>query len=584
MKKKLSLVLMVFVVASMMLSACAPQATPESKPETAPAAETSAPAAAAPTESKPAEAAPTQAEAPKDEPVKGGSVRFAIVEESRGLDPVLAMRRFSDSALHFYDSLVYRDVEGNYLPGLAEKWEVNSDATEFTFYLRKDVKFQDGTPLNAEAVKYHFDRVRGKDWCCANAYQYTGPNYKETEVVDEYTVKVKFSAPWGPFNYYMSMMDVTAIPSMKAAEEKGRDLNLSPVGSGPFKFVEWVPQSHIKAERNPDYAWAPEMFENKGAPYIDDLTIKFITDRSTLVACLESGDCDIVKDPNYTDLVRLKNDPAYKIDRIQQTGVPFSFTFNTVRWPTSELEVRKAINLAIDRERVSKAAFLGMRDPFYTVLAEATPEVWMGAKDLIYFKPEDATKVLTDAGWVDTDKDGILEKDGKPLELDMYVFGSQEANPSVIAAESMQADLKEIGMKVNIQVRPWDDQSLIAAKKEHNLINFDMPTPDASVLGVLFNSREAPREGSYGMGFSWFHEANPEAGAALDTLLNDGDNAPTLEARQQKYIEAQKIIAENYLFLPVAQGYTNYILNAKLQGVKYNLAGHAYFNDAWFSK
>ena len=516
-------------------------------------------------------------------PIMGGVVRYAIAEESRGLDPVQSTRRFSDSGAHFYDALVYQTPDGEYHGGLATSWEVNEDATEYTFHLRDDVTFQDGTKFNAEVVKAHYDRIHDPEWCCGNAFEYTKP-YVETRVDDEYTATVVFSEPFGAFQYFVSIMDVSGMVSPTAIDTCGKEVNTLPAGSGPFKFVEWIPQTQITAVRNEDYNWAPDFFDHSGAPYVDGLEVKFIPDLTTMVACLEAGDCDIIKSPNAIDIIRLQNDPRFHLERTRQTGVPFSFTFNTLRWPTSEFEVRKAVNLAIDRARVSQAAYLGTKDPFYSVLADASPEMWEGAKDLFYYAPDEAKAVLAEAGWADTDGDGVVEKDGKACELDMYVFGSQEANSAVVAAESMQADLAKVGIKVNILVRPWDDQSLIAAKKEHNLINFDMPSPDASVLSTLFHSKEAPVEGSYGMGFSWFHEVNADEAAKLDKILDDAGNASTLEERNELYQEAQKIIGENYLLMPVVQGYTDYLVSAKLHGVKYNMSGHAFFNDAWLEK
>ena len=518
-----------------------------------------------------------------DKAKMGGVIRFAIAEESRGLDPVTSHRRFSETAIHVQDGLVLFDENSVPIGQLAESWKANEDATEYTIKLRKNVVFHDGSRLTGNSIKAHFKRVFDPAFCCSNAYQYMGP-YADTEIIDDYTIKVKFSKPWGPFNYYIGLLDVTGIPSDTAWKEKGDKMNLIPVGAGPFKFVEWVPQSHIKYERYEEYNWGASIFDHPGPPYVDGLEVKFISDQSTRVVCLESGDCDIIKSPPYTDMRRLRDKPDYKLVKIPETGMPFSFVFNTAKWPTNELEVRKAINLAIDREKINIAAFLGEREPLYTTLTSSTPEFWPGAKELIYFDPAKAKQILGDAGWKDTNSDGIVEKDGKPLAIDLYIFGSKEANPSVIASESMQADLKAIGVAAKIHVRPWDDQSVIAMKEEHHLINFDMPLPTASVLGVMFNSRETPREGHYGMGFTWFQKNNPSLSKKLDTLLDAGDNAPNLEKRKEKFIAAQKIISENYLGVPISAGFTVYAMVKNLTGVKYNNAGHAMFNDAYFSK
>lgn len=522
--------------------------------------------------------APSQAE-----PQSGGVVRMAIAEESRGLDPLTAHRRFSEAGIHVHDSLAVFDPDGNQYGALAESWEVNDDATEFTIRLRDDVIFHDGSKLTGEVVEAHFARIFDPQYCCNNAYQYLGP-YVGTDIIDDYTIKVQFSKPWGPFSHYIGLLDVTGIPSNEAWVEKGMEMNRSPVGTGPFKFVEWVPQSHVLFERFDEYSWGAELFGHAGPAYLDGVEVKFIADQATRTACLEAGDCDIIKAPGYTDIRRLADNDAYELVRIPQTGMPYSFVFNTAKWPTDQLEVRKAINLAIDREKINIAAFLGEREPLYTTLSPATLEFMPEAAEFIYFAPDEARELLSAAGFVDSNGDGILDQDGNPAVIDLYIFGAREANPSVIVAESIQADLRAVGIDVNINVRPWDDQSVVAMREEHHMINFDMPLPTASVLGVMFNSRETPSEGHYGMGFTWFQKSNPELSAELDVLLDAGDNAPNMAVRRDNFYAAQEIIGENYLGIPISQGFTVYAMVKELKGVKYNDGGHAMFNAAYFER
>ena len=510
-------------------------------------------------------------------------IRFAVAEESRGLDPLTAHRRFSEAAIHVHDSLATMDSENNLYEGLAVSWEPNDDATEYLVKLRNDVYFHDGSHFTSEDVKAHFTRVFDPEYCCGNAYQYLA-SYIETEIIDDYTLIIKFAEPWGPFNYYITMLDVTGIPSNQSWKEKGMDMNLYPVGAGPFKFVEWVPQSYIKYERYDRYNWGSDRFDNRGAPQIEKLELRFIADSSTRVAALESGSVDIIKTPAFTDVQRLRDNPDFEIDRIPFTGMPFSFVFNTARWPTNDLNVRKAINLAINRERINTAAFLGEREPLYTTITSNTAHFWEGAKDLIYYAPDEAKNILRDAGYVDRSGDSIREKDGRPLEIDLYVFGEREANPNMIAAEAIQSDLRTIGINATIHVRPWADQSIIAMREEHNMINFDMPLPTASILGVMFHSRETPREGHYGMGFTWLQKSNPSLSRELDKILDAADNAAYYEDRDRYFVEAQKIIGNNYLGVPIAAGFEIYARHKDLKGVRYNSGRYAVFNDAYWDR
>lgn len=515
------------------------------------------------------------------EPVRGGVVVMGIAEESRGMDPLTAHRRFSEAAIHVHDGLMIADAEGRQFGQLATGFEVNEDATEYVITLRDDVIFHDGSRFTGADVAAHFERVFDPQFCCNNAYQYLGP-YSGTELIDDHTVRVTFSSSWGPFAHYIGLLDVTGIPSNASWEEKGMEMNRTPVGAGPFRFVEWVPQSHARFERFEEYNWGSEMLGHTGAPFVDAVEVRFIADQATRTACLESGDCNIIKAPGFADIARLERDPRFEVDRIPQTGMPFSFNFNTNKWPTNQLPVRQAINLAIDREKINFAAFMGQRIPMYTNLSPATPEFLPEMSELIYFDPDEARAILADAGFGDSNGNGILDLDGQPLAIDLYVFGGREANPSIIVAESIQSDLREVGIDVNIIVQPWDQQSVVAMRQQHHMINFDMPLPTASVLGVLFNSRETPREGHYGMGFTWFQEAEPELSAELDRVLDAADNAAAMEDRMRYFHEAQRIIGTNFLGVPISQGYTFYVRVAEMQGVAYNDGGHALFNATHF--
>ncbi|MBM3302640.1 MAG: ABC transporter substrate-binding protein, partial [Deltaproteobacteria bacterium] len=368
---------------------------------------------------------------PEMKPVSGGTLTYAIRREPRMLDPVLATGwDFTHTASHIYDALLCSDEKGNLYPALAESWEISDDGLHYTFHLRKGVKFHDGTPFNAEAVKFYLDHVKDPEWCCGNAYEYVGP-YESSEVLDEYTVRVNFKEPWGPFLTYAADWYTMSIVSPAAVKKWGKDILMHPVGTGPFRFVEWVPQSHVTLERNPDYNWAPEIRGHQGPAYLDKIIIKFISEPATLLACLKSGECDIIRDPAFPDIKGIRADPNFEVVKIPQKGSPLSWNFNTVRPPTDDLQVRKALNFAVDRHRIAEMVFANERAPMYTALSPETPEYWPGAADYIHYDPEGAKAILERAGWVDTNGDGIREKGGQRLTIDFYVFGAAEANPYV---------------------------------------------------------------------------------------------------------------------------------------------------------
>ena len=163
--------------------------------------------------------------------------------------------------------------ELNLHPALASSWEVNAKGTEFTFHLRDDVLFQDGTKLTGEAVKVSFDRaVKGTTVAAAAPAILT--DYIETEVIDDTTVIVKFSTPHATF-----LQDLTRpwlmISSPAAIEQYGEDYGQHPVGTGPFILKEWAAQDHITLTKNPDYNWAPEFYTHTGTALLDEITFRF---------------------------------------------------------------------------------------------------------------------------------------------------------------------------------------------------------------------------------------------------------------------------------------------------------------------
>ncbi len=193
----------------------------------------------------------------------GGTLTIGLAVEPISLDPAAGLYIPEQFLVQqIYDSLVYSDPEQNLHPGLATEWEINPEGTEFTFKLRQDVKFHDGTPFNAEAVKVSFDRA-AKGMSVAAAAPASLVNYLETEVIDDLTAKIKFSSPHATF-----IQDLTRpwlmISSPAAIEKYGLDYGQHPVGTGPFMFVEWAAQDHITLAKNPDYVWGPEFFTHTG--------------------------------------------------------------------------------------------------------------------------------------------------------------------------------------------------------------------------------------------------------------------------------------------------------------------------------
>jgi peptide/nickel transport system substrate-binding protein len=198
----------------------------------------------------------------------GGELVYALATRFDTLDPnITTFSVVGRMGFQLFDQLVREPAPGKFVPSLAQRWDVNPTADEYTFYLRNDVKFHDGTPFNAEAVKYTFDRVVNPDLKSQAAFSAIGP-YDSSTVVDPYTIKVKFKTGYAPFLDSVAQ-PFLSIVSPTAAEKYGQDFGNNPVGSGPFKFDSYTTDTEIKMVKNSEYAWAPSVYRHSGPPYLD---------------------------------------------------------------------------------------------------------------------------------------------------------------------------------------------------------------------------------------------------------------------------------------------------------------------------
>ena len=301
----------------------------------------------------------------------GGEPIYALGTRFDTLDPnITTFSVVGRMAFHMFDQLVREPSPGKFVPGLAEKWEVNAAADEYTFYLRKDVKFHDGTPFNAEAVKYTFDRVVNPDLKSQAAFSAIGP-YDSSTVVDPYTVKVKFKTGYAPFLDSVAQ-PFLSIVSPTAAEKMGKDFGNSPVGTGPFKFDSYKTDSEVRMVKNPDYAWAPAVYRHTGQPYLNAIVWRIINDPATRVAALKAGEVHMIEDLPLQNYAEIQGNSAYQIVEGVMADSGYSMMINVTKPPTDDVKVRQAMEFATDKVGIIKATWNGLFQPACSVLTSIT--------------------------------------------------------------------------------------------------------------------------------------------------------------------------------------------------------------------
>jgi peptide/nickel transport system substrate-binding protein len=494
----------------------------------------------------------------------GGEITFGLNLEPDNLDSAVTPFAVSHEVMmNIYDPLVWRGKDGKFYPGLAERWETSADGVTYTFYLRKGVKFHDGTPFTADAVKFQFDRTADPATKSGFAANLLGP-YDHTDIMDDYTAKVVFKAPFAPFLDGASQAFL-GICSPTAVKKDPKAYLRNPVGTGFMKFSEWVEKDHITLVRNPDYNWAPSFFDHTGAAYLDKVTIRFFPDDPTRLASLESGDVQMIQAIPTSDVKRIQGDSKYHVDLLYNPGVPTILQMNTTKPPLDDPVVRQAFITAFDRKTLVDTGTFGTGQIAFGPLDQATPDYSKAVESYYPFDLEKAKGILQQAGWA-PGSDGIRAKNGQKMSVSWIVSASSAAYD-----ELMQAQLHSLG--VDVQLSRQTTAALFDAMVKGNIHMglIGWVSSDPVILTNLFHSKNAAS------GYAWSKFKSPE----LDGLLDSGERTVDETKRADIYAQTQKMIMDNALCVPLFASANTYAYQSKYKGIKEDFRNYAWLYDAF---
>jgi peptide/nickel transport system substrate-binding protein len=446
----------------------------------------------------------------------GGTFISAKTTEAPSLDTILeqaaSLKRI---AVLFYNGLVEWGHNGRIEPALAESWTTSRDGKTWTFKLRRGVKFHNGRELTSDDVKFTLDRVLdpnvgsgGRGYLLA---------IEGIETPDKYTVRIHTKQPSASLLAGLAGSWQSIVPRDEV--EKRGDLRRTAIGTGPFILQEWVPQSHLKARRNPDY-W------DKGKPVVDAIEIKVIPDEASIIAQLRTGNIHHALLEDNKNYLLVKDDKRLKTLRSSRLGFDVMI-MNLGRKPYDDVRVRQAISLAIDRNEVLQVAASGLGQ----VTGPCTPAMKPWALPIETFKEwytpnlDRAKKLLADAG---------LPNGFKTTLRAIPTFPTMVAGSQVIAAQ-----LKRIGIDVQIIQEEYGVWSKNIVKPN---FNFDMtmnltngePDPDSLFYRRLHSAEK-----------QWPNGGDPE----VDVLLDQGRATLDQAKRKEIYDRAQKLMVEKALII-----------------------------------
>ncbi|MDF1717995.1 MAG: ABC transporter substrate-binding protein [Antarcticimicrobium sp.] len=428
-------------------------------------------------------------------------ITVALQLEPPHLDPTSAAAGAIDSVLYsnVFEGLTRFMGDGSVVPGLAESWDISDDGLSYTFHLHDGVMFHDGTTMDAEDVKFSLDRARAED--SANAQKALFAGIAEVTVVDPLTVTVTLSEPNGSFLFNMAWGDAVIV-----APESIEGIKQTPVGTGAFRFSEWVQGDKIVLEKNADYWGTPAK--------LDEATFKFISDPTAAFAAVMAEDVDVFSGfPAPENLPQFEADPRFQV-LVGSTEGETILSTNNKQPPFDNVKVREAVAHAIDRQAIIDGAMFGYGTPIGTHFAPHNP-AYVDLTGQSAFDPELSKKLLAEAGL----------PDGFETTLHLPPPSYARRGGEIIAAQLAQVGITaEI---VNVEWAQWLE-TVFRGK------NF----------GLSIVSHTEPMDiGIYARPEYYFQYDNPEFQELMTTLNATTDPAKRTEMLQQ----AQKIIADDYV-------------------------------------
>jgi peptide/nickel transport system substrate-binding protein len=492
-------------------------------------------------------------------PKPGGTLVIADPQGGNTLDP---FKTTWHSTAHFLVITTNVDTAPDltYIPYTFARWDVSPDGKEVTFKIDPAITFSDGTPVTADGIKYIVEREIDPNLHSPGASAF-GP-LTSVEVVDDKTCKFVYSSAYAPLFNGLSGREVS---SAEAVTKEGDDFGNKPVGAGPFLVKEIISGNVIKYTRNEDYKWPPKYNKNRGPAYFAGVNLRTITEDATVWAALQSGEVHIgpVASTYVKDAKKVKN-----LDVLQQldNGIRY-LGMNCSKPPFDDELVRQAVSHAVNRQVIVDNALDGYGKVLYSPLAFNIPYCDNEGMEKISYNYDVAAAKdkLKQAGY-DVSGD-IATKDGKPFETELMVRNEDFFKR---AAQILQGQLKEAGIKVNINVMDSSALNEATTTGNHQMFITLYGQTDPSILFYFFSSSRIKATNR-----AWY--STPELDKLLDQAMAelDPDKAkPLWEQIQTSIVKASPwvVLCDPYTFTGVSK---------KLRGFQLHPQGGYMLHDAW---
>ena len=508
----------------------------------------------------------------------GGTLRISTASDTTTLD----VHSISHGNVQWlgrilFDCLLYQDEQGNISPWLAKSWDISPDGKTYTFHLRDDVTFSDGEKFNARAVQINLEHMRDPATKSPLAAAYIAP-YVNGRIVDEYTFEAHLREPYSPFLDVLAQSWLSMI-SPRQILEAPKSIAEHAIGSGPFVLESYTRDQGATFVRRKGYNWAPPVTRHNGEAYQDRLELSIVPEPMIRFSALESGQSDFTVDAPAQNARAIRSNPDLQMSSRIRKANPFrSLTFNVEQFPFQDVQVRRAVAKAIDRDGLAWITGFGEYQPKGDFLAANTRYYDPAFKDVLAYDVAEANRILDQAGWGERDARGYRVKDGQRLSARLLMYETGAFPGSVAVA--IQADLKKVGFELAIDLLP-----LAQVTERRYASNFQAiaggywhtNTPDG--LYILYHSNAISTPKLIGQNAGRFRDD------ALDAALSAARRSTDPVELAALYRTAQQRLVETVPAVPVYESHVLVAYRKAVKGVIFDTSHNTpFFTSIWLDQ
>lgn len=508
----------------------------------------------------------------------GGTLRISTASDTTTLD----VHSISHGNVQWlgrilFDCLLYQDEQGNISPWLAKSWDISPDGKTYTFHLRDDVTFSDGEKFNARAVQINLEHMRDPATKSPLAAAYIAP-YVNGRIVDEYTFEAHLREPYSPFLDVLAQSWLSMI-SPRQILEAPKSIAEHAIGSGPFVLESYTRDQGATFVKRKGYNWAPPVTRHNGEAYLDRLELSIVPEPMIRFSALESGQSDFTVDAPAQNARAIRSNPDLQMSSRIRKANPFrSLTFNVEQFPFQDVQVRRAVAKAIDRDGLAWITGFGEYQPKGDFLAANTRYYDPAFKDVLAYDVAEANHILDQAGWSERDARGYRVKDGQRLSARLLMYETGAFPGSVAVA--IQADLKKVGFELAIDLLP-----LAQVTERRYASNFQAiaggywhtNTPDG--LYILYHSNAISTPKLIGQNAGRFRDD------ALDAALSAARRSTDPVELAALYRTAQQRLVETVPAVPVYESHVLVAYRKAVKGVIFDTSHNTpFFTSVWLDQ